>query len=77
MRTAAFLSISHPDIKVKHCAYGHSVVTRLNPRGVTFSHKYNLAAAKHATVVLAVPSTVYYPANYKIRIYYFRLNLNM
>jgi hypothetical protein len=25
----------HPDIRVKHCAYGHSVATLLNPRGVT------------------------------------------
>jgi hypothetical protein len=32
-------TISRPDIRVKHCAYIHSVATLLNPRGVTFSHK--------------------------------------
>jgi hypothetical protein len=36
-------AISHPGIRVKHCAYGHSVTTLLNPRGVTtVSHKYSL-----------------------------------
>jgi hypothetical protein len=36
----------------------------LNPRGVaTGSHKYSLTVARHATVVVAVPSTVHYPAN--------------
>jgi hypothetical protein len=53
---------------VKHCAYGHSVATLLNPRGVaTVSHKYSLTVARHATVVVAVPSTVHYPSNYKIK----------
>jgi hypothetical protein len=53
-------------MRVKHCAYGHSVATLLNPRGVTtVSHKYGLTFARHATVVVAVPSTVYYPFNYK------------
>jgi hypothetical protein len=52
-------------MRVKHCAYGYSVATLLNPRGVTtVSHKYS------ATVVVAVPSTVQHPANYKIKIYY-------
>jgi hypothetical protein len=53
---------------VKHCAYGHSVATLLNPCGVTtVSHKYSLTVARHATVVVAVPSTVHHPANYKIK----------
>jgi hypothetical protein len=57
----------YPDIRVKHYAYGHSVATLLNPRGVaTVSHKYSLTAARHATVVVAVPSTVQHPANYNI-----------
>jgi hypothetical protein len=63
---------------VKYCAYGHSVATLLNPRGVatvsrgvaTVSHRYSLTVARHATVVMAVPSTVHYPDNYKIKIYY-------
>jgi hypothetical protein len=55
-------AISHPDIRLKYCVYGHSVATQLNPRGVT-------TAARHATVVVAVPSTVHYPPNYKIKIY--------
>jgi hypothetical protein len=63
-------SVRHPDIRVKHCAYGHSVATLLNPRGVTtVSCKYSLIIASHTTVVVAVPSTVHYPANYKIDIY--------
>jgi hypothetical protein len=60
---------------VKHYAYEyvHSVATLLNPRGVTtVSHKYSKTAARHATVVVAVPSTVHYPANYKIKMYYLR-----
>jgi hypothetical protein len=60
--------ISRPDIRVKHCAYGYSVATLLNPRGVTtVSHKYSLTAARHATVVVAVPSSVQYPAIYNIK----------
>jgi hypothetical protein len=48
----------------KRCAYGHSVATLLKSRGVTTdSHKYSLTA-RHATVVVAVPSTVHYPTNY-------------
>jgi hypothetical protein len=66
-------AISHPDIRVKNCAYGHSVATLLNPRGVTIdSHRYNLTAARHAIVVVAVPSTVHHPANYKIKLYYLK-----
>jgi hypothetical protein len=58
----------HPDIRVKHCSYGNSVATLLNPRGVTtVSHKHSLTVAIHATVVVAVPSAVCYPANYKIK----------
>jgi hypothetical protein len=67
------VTIRHPDIRVKYCAYGHSVATLLNLRGVaTVSHKYSLTVAWHAAVVVAVPSTVHYPFNYKIKIYYFR-----
>jgi hypothetical protein len=56
--------------EVAYCAYGHSVATLLNPRGVTtVSHKYCLTVTRHATVVVAVPSTVNYLANYKIKIY--------
>jgi hypothetical protein len=58
---------------VKHCAYGHSVTTLINPRGVTaVFQKYGLTVAIHAVVVMAVPSTVHHPANYKIKIYYLR-----
>jgi hypothetical protein len=63
----------HPDIRVKHCAYSQSAATLLNPRGVTtVSYNYRLTYARHATVVVAVPSTVHYPANYRIKTYYFR-----
>jgi hypothetical protein len=66
-------AISHPDIRVEHCAYGLSVATLLNRRGVkTVSHKYSLTVARHATAVLAVPFTVHYPTNYEIIIYYLR-----
>jgi hypothetical protein len=62
-------------MRVKHCAYGHSVPTLLNPRRVTtVSHKYNLTVTRHAAVVVAVPSTVHYPANYKIKLYYLTLS---
>jgi hypothetical protein len=56
-------------MRVKHCAYGHSVVaTLLNPRAIiTVSHKNSLTVARHATVVVAVPSTVHYPAIYKTK----------
>jgi 3-methyladenine DNA glycosylase Tag len=33
--TCEWATIRHPNIRVKHCAYGHSVATLLNPRGVT------------------------------------------
>jgi hypothetical protein len=70
--------IRHPDTRVKHCAYGHSVATQLNPRGVkTVFYKYSQTVASHATVIVAVPSTVHYPANYKIKICYLRLNLKV
>jgi hypothetical protein len=53
---------------VKHCAYSHSVATLLNPRAViTVSHKNSLTVAIYATVVVVVPSTVHYPANYKTK----------
>jgi hypothetical protein len=58
-------------MRVKHYAYAHSFATLSNPCGVTtVSHKYSLTVARHTTVVVAVPSTVHYPANYKIK--YFR-----
>jgi hypothetical protein len=56
--------IKHPNIRAKHCTYGHRIATLLNPHGVTIvSHKYSLTLARHATVVMAVPSTIDYPAN--------------
>jgi hypothetical protein len=60
---------------VKHCAYGHSVATMLNPRGVTtVTHKYSLiTVAKHATVVVTVTSTVNYPANYELKYILFKI----
>jgi hypothetical protein len=61
-------AIRHPDMRVKCYAYGHSVTTQLNPRGVTtVPHKNILTVARRATVVMAVPSTVHYPAIYKIK----------
>jgi hypothetical protein len=60
---------------VKHCAYGHSVATLLNPRGVTtVTHKYSLiTVARRATVVVTVPSTVNYPANYEVKYILFKI----
>jgi hypothetical protein len=43
----------------------------------TVSHKLSLTAARHAIMAVAVPSTIYYPANYKIKIYYLRWNLKV
>jgi hypothetical protein len=61
-------AIKHPDVRVKYCAYGHSVATLLNPRGIaTVSHKFSLIVTRHVTVVVAVPSTAHYSANYKIK----------
>jgi hypothetical protein len=51
-------------MRVKHCTHGHSITTLLNPR----SEKYNLTVANHSSVVVALPSTIYYLANYKINI---------
>jgi hypothetical protein len=60
-------------MRVKHCANGHSVTTLLNPRGgTTISHNYSITVTRRAAVVVAVPSTVHYPANCKIEVYYFR-----
>jgi glycine betaine/choline ABC-type transport system substrate-binding protein len=65
MRHSELNTISHLDIRVKNCSYGHSVETLLTPRGVTaVSHKYSLTFARHATMVVAVPSTVLNPANH-------------
>jgi hypothetical protein len=65
-------------MRVKYCAYGHSVATLLNPRGVaTDPHKYSLTVARRATVVVAVPSTVHHPGNYKIKTYHLKLNLKV
>jgi hypothetical protein len=44
-------------MRVKHCANGH------------IPHKYSLTAARRAAMVVAVPSTVHYPDNYKINTY--------
>jgi hypothetical protein len=53
---------------VKHCANGHSVATLLNPHGATAaSLKYSLTVARQSIVVMAVPSTVNYPTNYKVK----------
>jgi hypothetical protein len=53
---------------VRHCTYGHGVATLLNPCCVkTDSHKYNLTLARHATVVVAIPSTMHYLANVKYK----------
>jgi hypothetical protein len=50
-----------------------ALTTLLNPRDVTtVSHKYSITVARHATVVVAVPSTVHYSPNNKINIYYLR-----
>jgi hypothetical protein len=58
---------------VKLCTYGHSVATLLNQHGVTtVSLEYSLTVARHAIVVMAVPSTINYPTNYKLKMYYFR-----
>jgi hypothetical protein len=69
----ADVTTGHPDMTVKQCAYGHSVATMLNPRGVTtISHNYSLTVARHATVVVSVCSTIHYTPNYNIKIYYLR-----
>jgi hypothetical protein len=48
-------------------AYSHSFAAPLNPLCVTtVYHRYSLTAARH--VVVAVPSTVHYPDNYKIKV---------
>jgi hypothetical protein len=53
---------------MKHCTYGHSVATLQNPLGgTTVSHEYSLTVARYTTVVVAVPSTVRYHANYRIK----------
>jgi hypothetical protein len=71
-------AVRHPDIRVKHCAYVRNVATLLNPRGFkAVSHKYSVTVARHAPAVVAVPSTVHYPAHYKVKIYYFRWLLKM
>jgi hypothetical protein len=66
-------AISWPDIRVKHCAYGHCIAMLLNPCSVTtVSLKYSLTVARHAIVVVAVSSTVHCPTNYKIITYYLK-----
>jgi hypothetical protein len=62
-------TISHPDIRVKYCAYGYYVAS--HPRDVTtVSHKYSSTVSRYTTVVVAASSTAHYPANYEIKIYY-------
>jgi hypothetical protein len=71
-------SISHPGTRVKRCTYGRSIATLLNPDSVTkFSHKHSLTVARYTTVVVAVPSTVHFPVNYKMKIYYLRWHLKI
>jgi hypothetical protein len=54
------LSIRHPNIRVKHYAYGHSIATLLNPRRVTsVSHKYSLTVAR-LTVLDLLYNLLYY-----------------
>jgi hypothetical protein len=63
-----------PDIRVKHCAYGHSAPTLLNSRGVTtVYYKCRLTVARHEAVLVAVPSIVHCPANYKIKYALFKM----
>jgi hypothetical protein len=58
----------HPDMRVKHGAYGHSFATLLISRGfTTVSHNCRLTFAKQATVVVAVSSAVHTPTNYTIK----------
>jgi hypothetical protein len=61
-------------MRVQHCTYGHSVVTLLNPLGLSFSRVESVA--RHASVVVAVPSTVHHPANYKIQVRYSSFLIN-
>jgi hypothetical protein len=56
-----YAAVSHPVIRMKHYAYGHSIATLINPRsGKKITHK-------HSLTVVAVPSTLYYPSNYKVK----------
>jgi hypothetical protein len=49
--------------------YGYSFAAPLTPLSVTtVYHRYSLTVARHTTVVVAVPSTVHYPDNYKIKV---------
>jgi hypothetical protein len=62
-----FFTISHPDMRTKHCAYDNSVATLLNPRGVTtVSHKYSLTAARQLLFLL--PYTIPIIIKYKYTI---------
>jgi hypothetical protein len=62
------LTINHSNIRLTLRLW-----PQLNPSGVTtVLHKYSLIVARHAAVVVAVPSTVHYPSNYKIKIYYLK-----
>jgi hypothetical protein len=61
-------------MRVKHYAYDHSVATLLNPRDVTtVTHKYSITVTRHAIVVVAVPSIVHHPANYKLKNVLFKI----
>jgi hypothetical protein len=39
----------------------------------TVSNKYSLTVARHSAVVVGVPSTIHYPADYKIKNILFKL----
>jgi hypothetical protein len=48
--------------------------TLLNPHGVaSVSHMYSRTVARHANMIVAVPSTVHNPANYKIKYILFNM----
>jgi hypothetical protein len=53
------IAIRHPDTRIKHCAFWPHRCNTANPRGC---YKF-LTIARHATVVVAVPSTAHYPSN--------------
>lgn len=68
LKRDSLVTISHPDVKVNNCAYGHSVAILLNPRGVaTAAHKYSVTVGRHTMLVVAAP-TSHYLAYYKIKI---------
>jgi hypothetical protein len=54
------------------------MATALQYCGVTtVSGEYSVTVARQATVEVAVTSTVHYPGNFKIKIYYLRWHLKV